>query len=843
MSNRPENISVYNEMDFKLGIKSSLPHVKSTLALAILLWEAADRSAELIYSKKDGNNIIITDELAEKFADYCREICAADNITTDTISSTINGNQLFKSQMEALIVAFELVWKLAKVDFVDVNMPASSERTGGKRYPKKLNYTVHADIIHNLISSDKDAYCRVLMAWAGFQVDIDSEKEKLLISTFTVLAEGALFKLTDGEKDVIFNQDSIYRKTFESDIPVDVNGDKEAKGSLRILKSLLSDGMNPFLAYDNGSVTVPEQKVSELESYQKRVDTYLRLSATKVILNKDDEADFVVLSPEWFKEKAKEFADEDAEAVAMYLDFNERFGVDALNSLSGEELLNALFLGGNNDNLCHELEYVKKNAELFGSGKGGNSYKYPLFFNKETQTWMTGTRYNPKQLTLDEAIIKGTKARDDLVKGVEIIKNFEPLDKVEDYLSLYTKLYASIPDIVDSMWVAKYFHMIFPNLFPVFYSKDWQVRVLSALSIIPNDTSFGRFGQINSFVTECEITNVAFGKVFHKYCRNIDLYEPEEIEEDEVVTERKIGGANTILYGVPGAGKSWTIKHEYCDDESLMERLVFHPDYTYSDFVGQILPHIAEDGSVNYEFTPGPFTKLVRKAYLNPDKMYYLVIEEVNRGNAPAIFGDVFQLLDRDKDGSSEYVITNADIAKIVYQNENHKVSIPSNMSILCTMNTSDQNVFTLDTAFQRRWNMRLIKNKFHDAENEKKFAGTNILDTKVTWEGFFTEINKIILSKNIRMTSSEDKRLGTHFVCEEDLIYKEGDEKQNSRFPEKVLKYLWDDAFKFTKEDIFDLDKVKSLEDVIELFVGSKGNDRFLVFKENIYNTIVPKE
>ena len=331
-----------------------------------------------------------------------------------------------------------------------------------------------------------------------------------------------------------------------------------------------------------------------------------------------------------------------------------------------------------------------------------------------------------------------------------------------------------------------------------------------------------------------------------------DRYEKDEVvdevEDDyvEVLTdydtcERNKDGTNVILYGVPGAGKSWTIKEEYCDDESRMERLVFHPDYTYSDFVGQIMPVINDDGSVSYAFNPGPFTKLVKKAYQNPDKHYYLIIEEVNRGNAPAIFGDVFQLLDRKKDGSSEYAITNADIARIVYGNESHKVSIPSNMSILCTMNTSDQNVFTLDTAFQRRWNMRLIQNKFRDTEEERAFAETKILDTDVTWEKFFTEINKIILSNNIRMTSAEDKRLGAHFVAIEDLKFVEGDTMHNKKFPEKVLKYLWDDAFKFNKENIFNLEKVQSLEDVIGLFMKGEGNERFRVFKDNIFGTLVP--
>lgn len=560
-------------------------------------------------------------------------------------------------------------------------------------------------------------------------------------------------------------------------------------------------------------------------------------------VNNSTTPDFAILSPEWFRDKAQEFAADDSEAAAMYIDFNSRFGIDALSALSGEELLKTLFLGASADNLCHELEYVSRNTELFGSVKGGNAFKYPMFFDKETSMWISGTRANPKQLSLDEAIIKGTTVRDDLVKGAEIIKNSLPVDSVEDYLTLYTELYTAIPDLVDSLWVIKYFHILFPEIIPVFYNKDWQIRVLTALKITPNDTAYGRLGQINAFVKECKITNVAFARVFHKYCRNISVDEHEDIGLDEVVATRVKGGTNIILYGVPGAGKSWTIKHEYCNDESRMERLVFHPDYTYSDFVGQILPKVSDDGSVSYEFSAGPFTKLVRKAYINPDKMYYLVIEEVNRGNAPAIFGDVFQLLDRDKDGASEYEITNADIAKIVYLNDSHKVSIPSNMSILCTMNTSDQNVFTLDTAFQRRWNMRLIKNRFQDNQGERDFAETKILDTSVTWEHFFTEINKIVLAKNIRMTSSEDKRLGTHFVAKEDLLMGDGSERQISRFPEKVLKYLWDDAFKFTKEDVFDLDKVKSLEDVIELFVTSQSDNRFLVFKENIFNTLVPRK
>lgn len=323
--------------------------------------------------------------------------------------------------------------------------------------------------------------------------------------------------------------------------------------------------------------------------------------------------------------------------------------------------------------------------------------------------------------------------------------------------------------------------------------------------------------------------------------------------EYDVVT-RVQGGTNIILYGVPGSGKSWTIEHEYCADEDRMERLVFHPDYMYSDFIGQILP-VVRDDKVRYEFAPGPFTKLLKKAYENPDKNFYLIVEEINRGNAPAIFGEVFQLLDRIDDeeseypvGTSEYAITNANIAQIVYGDEKRKVRLPSNFSIIGTMNTSDQNVFTLDTAFQRRWIMRMIPNTF----DGHKFANKPILDTTVSWRAFCSAINDEILRRN-NVTSSEDKRLGAYFITAADLVWHEEEDQvekgskewiiarhSNARFSEKVLKYLWDDAFKFAHPETFDTKVYASLELVIETFCNERANDRFKVYNENLRKAIL---
>lgn len=133
---------------------------------------------------------------------------------------------------------------------------------------------------------------------------------------------------------------------------------------------------------------------------------------------------------------------------------------------------------------------------------------------------------------------------------------------------------------------------------------------------------------------------------------------------------------NKIFYGVPGVGKSYSIKQ--AADLFEQEKAVFHPEYTYADFVGQLLPVRKENdngnnSNISYEFVPGPFTRILAKALKNqndPDKKYMLVIDEINRGNAAAIFGEIFQLLDRDESGKSEFGISNKDIYDYLIEKE-----------------------------------------------------------------------------------------------------------------------------------------------------------------------------
>ena len=306
--------------------------------------------------------------------------------------------------------------------------------------------------------------------------------------------------------------------------------------------------------------------------------------------------------------------------------------------------------------------------------------------------------------------------------------------------------------------------------------------------------------------------------------------------ENDITADNKFAD-NILLYGVPGCGKSHKVEEEYeskITTEKNKVRVVFHPDYTYSDFVGQLLPVLKEvenaqgvkEEKLQYEFVPGPFTKIIKTAYEEPNQQCLLIIEELKRGNAPAIFGEIFQLLDRNNNGESKYGIYNADIAKYAYgglpENQgiainviaNTPIKLPPNLTIVATMNTSDQNVFTMDTAFQRRWQMKHIPNRFTGESLDEKtinHVAKHLPNSEISWGVFAQTINKKMHTANLGFGGTEDKSLGVYFATDNDLDDAE-------RFAEKVLKYLWDDAFKLGRKELFN-DCSQGLSAVIEAY------------------------
>lgn len=330
------------------------------------------------------------------------------------------------------------------------------------------------------------------------------------------------------------------------------------------------------------------------------------------------------------------------------------------------------------------------------------------------------------------------------------------------------------------------------------------------------------------------------------------------VEKDKLSSPKATKPAESyeqiVFYGVPGSGKSYKIDNEKTvgASEYQKQKVVFHPDYTNADFIGQIIPKMKEIGEgenkksvIEYSFKPGPFTTILRRALRDKENQYYLLIEEINRGNAAAIFGDLFQLLDRNDDGWSCSPVNNDDINFYIAseyefwedkysdshpygaESVNHPdgteqfsrntgIMLPPNFSIYATMNTNDQNVFTLDNAFNRRFLSEYISNK-EDSKNKAHCNQFNLKigETGIYWGNFRNLINKEIIGSGF--INAEDKQLGLFFIKKS----RDFDGITAKDFSDKVLKYLWHDVFKRDKNIFKGSVEIKSFEDLIDNFNG----------------------
>lgn len=281
------------------------------------------------------------------------------------------------------------------------------------------------------------------------------------------------------------------------------------------------------------------------------------------------------------------------------------------------------------------------------------------------------------------------------------------------------------------------------------------------------------------------------------------------------VNSGKFKSPNIILFGSPGTGKSHTA--DSITNNELVEKVTFHPEYDYHSFVGGYKPTMIGD-KIAYKFVPQIFTKIYIKAWKNlisddETRTFYLQIEEINRGNCAEIFGDLFQLLDRDRDGFSKYEVTaEEELYKYLLSSDgfgaNHegikdgKLRFPSNLKIIATMNTSDQSLFPMDSAFKRRWDWIYIPIdtdcKFSDftiqLENGKAFK----------WLSFLEVINEEIFE----ITKSQDKQIGNWFIDAQNS----GKIISESTFVNKVIFYLWNDVFKDEDNTIFKSPEDKNL-------------------------------
>lgn len=248
-----------------------------------------------------------------------------------------------------------------------------------------------------------------------------------------------------------------------------------------------------------------------------------------------------------------------------------------------------------------------------------------------------------------------------------------------------------------------------------------------------------------------------------------------------------------IFFGTPGSGKSHLVAGLVEGHNKFTFRTTFHPDYDYASFVGAYKPVKDEKkGELTYSFVPQAFTNAYVAAWMNPDESVYLVIEEINRGNCAQIFGDLFQLLDRNGSGGSEYPIkADTDLRYYLESTKglgmgnegikNGEIKLPKNLHILATMNTSDQSLFPMDSAFKRRWEWEYVP---VDPANPKSQFVITIGEKRYKWASFLVNVNERIH----KLSDSEDKQMGNFFI-KSDIGVEE--------FKSKVMFYLWSEVCK----------------------------------------------
>jgi hypothetical protein len=327
---------------------------------------------------------------------------------------------------------------------------------------------------------------------------------------------------------------------------------------------------------------------------------------------------------------------------------------------------------------------------------------------------------------------------------------------------------------------------------------------------------------------ELELVSGSLEDEFKKYSNRVTSYldlVPKVFELKPIINEDNISlnpsknMNNKIFYGAPGTGKSHKLNDIYDKyPKNQRERITFHPDFDYASFVGGYKPITDEHDVIKYQYVPQAFAKIYVDAWKGfaEGKNFILAIEEINRGNCAEIFGDIFQLLDRN----SEYTVTPSDELRKYLLKAFHEhgganapglvdgLKLPDNLKIYATMNTSDQSLFPMDSAFKRRWDWEYVpicyEEKTPEGKENKSYNFKVYLEDNrfFKWNDFISVVNKEKIEDNDNL--GMDKSVGNYF------IKPNGDDKITlEAFINKVLFYLWNDVFKDEQDSIFEHNEV----------------------------------
>jgi hypothetical protein len=378
------------------------------------------------------------------------------------------------------------------------------------------------------------------------------------------------------------------------------------------------------------------------------------------------------------------------------------------------------------------------------------------------------------------------------------------------------RVLGNIPNLILGIY-AKDEHTDFKDMIFVGWSVDNATNYTSNPSIRGVNVDILQNAFLNGFVRyeyKSKVTCMFKPDFIFYYLENyLLLHQLPEVLESTTLYNHIQSPQNQIYFGAPGTGKSHKIETEILNGvpREQQERITFHPDYDNASFVGSYMPESDADGNITYQFVAQVFTNIYIKAWQNIDKPYFLVIEEINRGNCAEIFGDIFQLLDR----TSNYAITpKSALQKYLIKElkekglegiKNGKIILPPNLQLLATMNTSDQSLFPMDSAFKRRWTWKYVPINYdrNEANLSASFAVRLDENHTFSWLDFIEKVNLNYIKNNENL--GEDKCIGNYFIKPNDT------EISLEEFINKVIFYLWNDVFKDEEETPFENGKAYS--------------------------------